>query len=369
MQKDFHFYCIAVLARAAGFEKEDALIIAYASQYVDDSTESELIRLNVAKGNLRFDPVRTAYAGLELVMSMSWSAQKRVWIPFHYIPPNSFHAESSDTFSFVTQPDSPFARMLLEQVASEPLENHKRRLCRMGIALHTYADTWAHQRFSGRRNRLENDVEDIGVKVNGSYRKLKAENILLDAAPQIGHAEAGFFPDLTYQKWRYRPRRPPGRKRYVERDNVAEFLQASETIYNWLREMSKPNAPVLQWESELKPELCNLFEGPRVVEPDLTDHLSMRAYRSYHTQDLDERCKRWKKAFADLFAPRPEEYSYDREHWRKKALDGPTDWDDFSQRDWDQTLFGLRRNFWNSLWVHFHRAALLQRHFVLENLP
>jgi len=26
-------------------------------------------------------------------------------------------------------------------------------------------------------------------------------------------------------------------------------------------------------------------------------------------------------------------------------------------------------DFWNSLWVLFHRAALRQRHFVLENLP
>ena len=45
MQKDFHFYCIGVLARAAGFSIDDALIIAYASQYVDNSTEGKLIQL------------------------------------------------------------------------------------------------------------------------------------------------------------------------------------------------------------------------------------------------------------------------------------------------------------------------------------
>ena len=32
MQIDFHYYCVAVIARAAGFNSEDALIIAYASQ-------------------------------------------------------------------------------------------------------------------------------------------------------------------------------------------------------------------------------------------------------------------------------------------------------------------------------------------------
>ena len=51
MQKDFHYYCIAILARAAGFGKSDALNIAYASQYVDDSTESEPIKV----GELPFE--------------------------------------------------------------------------------------------------------------------------------------------------------------------------------------------------------------------------------------------------------------------------------------------------------------------------
>lgn len=34
MKQDFHFYCIGVLANAAGFSKEEALTIAYSSQYV-----------------------------------------------------------------------------------------------------------------------------------------------------------------------------------------------------------------------------------------------------------------------------------------------------------------------------------------------
>lgn len=369
MQQDFHYYCIGVLARAAGFSQKDALIIAYASQYVDDSTESELIRLDIGESDLRFDPVRTSYDGLETIMSLSWSAQKRVWIPFHFLPPKPFRPERSKAFSFVTQRDSPFAWLLLDEAAGEPKQNHKRRLCRIGVALHTYADSWAHQRFSGRQNRIENDVEDISVRTNGNYEKLTFENIFLDLAPQIGHAEAGLFPDLAYQKWRYRPRKPPARKRYVERDNVAEFLQAAKTIYDWLRKASGADDPILKWEGELESNIRDLFEGPAALEPEIAAQLTLPAYRSHHAQDIRERCKRWKKVFASLFEPHPERYSYDKETWRKKALDGPTDWDSFTQRDWDQTRFRLRRNFWDSLWLHFHRAALRQRHFVLENLP
>ncbi|MEA3340124.1 MAG: DUF6765 family protein, partial [Chloroflexota bacterium] len=56
-----------------------------------------------------------------------------------------------------------FAELLLEEAAGESQRNRWRRLCRIGVALHTYADTWAHQRFSGRHNRGENDVENIRV--------------------------------------------------------------------------------------------------------------------------------------------------------------------------------------------------------------
>jgi len=38
MKKDFHYSVIKILSEKAGFEAEDAQIIAHASQYVDDAT-------------------------------------------------------------------------------------------------------------------------------------------------------------------------------------------------------------------------------------------------------------------------------------------------------------------------------------------
>ena len=75
MQEDFHYYCVGVLARAAGFSSKDALTIAYASQYVDDSTESEPLNLK-AENDLKFDPVRTAHYFVE---AYNWSVQKRIY--------------------------------------------------------------------------------------------------------------------------------------------------------------------------------------------------------------------------------------------------------------------------------------------------
>jgi hypothetical protein len=371
MQKDFHFHCVAVLARAAGFEPDDALTIAYASQYTDDSTESELIRLRTREGELRFDPVRTSYRGLGSVLSLGWSAQKRVWIPFHFIPPQPFRPREGASFSFITKANSPFARLILDQAASGSTDSHRRRLCRIGIALHTFADSWAHLGFSGRQNAFENDVEDIHLLVAGKYERPAIVNIILDLAPQIGHGEAGYFPDLPFQAWKYLPGRSATEKEHVERDNASQFLDAAEAIYARLRKMSGSHQPLLAWDDELKPEIRRHLQGrggPE-VEPQLADLLSPPAYEFYQTRDLHQRCERWRQAFASLFEPYPENYIYDQQSWRQQALDGPTDWDGFAQRDWDRAEYGLKRDFWDSLWVHFHRAALRQRHLVLENLP
>jgi hypothetical protein len=51
-------------------------------------------------------------------------------------------------------------------------------------------------------------------------------------------------------------------------------------------------------------------------------------------------------------------------------MEGDTGWDEYTETEWNQMLpRKVKHGFWDSLWVHFHRAALRQRHFVLENLP
>lgn len=72
MQKDFHYYGIYALARCAGFNRDDAHVIAYSSQYVDDSTESEPINV----GDFVFDTVRTAHLGLK---SYGWDVFFKSW--------------------------------------------------------------------------------------------------------------------------------------------------------------------------------------------------------------------------------------------------------------------------------------------------
>ena len=89
MQRDMHYFCTFAMARAAGIPDADANTIAYASQFVDDSTRysSEAHR----DGGLLFG-ITTAHTLLEaLARSTSdrvtkLEDQRKVWVPFHFFP-------------------------------------------------------------------------------------------------------------------------------------------------------------------------------------------------------------------------------------------------------------------------------------------
>jgi hypothetical protein len=427
MQKDFHFYCVAYLARAAGFSSRDALIIGFASQYVDDATESEPITLVDVDREIqyKFDPVRTQYMGLR---ANNWRIQKTIYIPFHFLPPlpleytevpSYLRTVSGRNFDYITLPGSPFARWLLHEAAGEI--NPRRRLCRIGIALHTYADTWSHQHFSGRESRDENLVEDPDYYDRGWKRARildgLGERLVAGVARKTGHAEAALLPDIPFLRWQYKN----AKRKNVPRLNHEIFLEAAESIY---RELCQINGTNPDWD-QIKGRVsdCLMNRG------DVWDHISEPELYFRAGRSLEERCDGWHEEFRGAFEPRSR-YRYDHTEWRRIALapnvepdsfwdepfSGSSDfwredwsawyqekhgdravedwsWDDWSNGyNWDSDLgfdardiewddfshdearfgrleFPLKPNFPDSLWVHFHRAALRQRHLVLEHLP
>jgi hypothetical protein len=334
MEKDFHYYCLGVLARASGFAPEEALTIAYASQYVDDCTESEPIKI----GDMTFDPVRTSHYRL---MSYGWSIQKRVLIPFHFLPPGPIQSPEAP---FVTRPNSPLALQILREASDEA--HSRRRLCRLGVAFHTLSDAWAHEGFSGRQHE-ENDVENIYHKKGRKWKHLLLDNFLLDVLPQVGHAEAGYFPDQPFLYWKYTRRMM---NKEIKRNNTNIFLSAAKSIYDLLLNIDKSASDTpIAWESLKK---------------------RIRVLLAYKEEDVEKRCARWKKTFEKLF--KPLDFEYDKQTWRDEALHPlratDTDWDHLAPSDFKHLQFPLIPGFFESKWVHFHKAALRQRHLVLENL-
>jgi len=227
--------------------------------------------------------------------------------------------------------------------------NERFRLCRIGLALHTYADTWAHSNFSGRQHN-ENDVESIQIRKKGKWKKLFLENITLDLLPQIGHAEAGRYPDLPYKVWKYKEKKDGGKRKEIKRPNPEMFLQAASSIYACLAKAARlENNSQKRWD-ELKPQIAEML--------------------SFDKEDVDERCDHWldfiQREFPEING------KYRKLAWRNEALkpadDSEVEWDEYEKTVLQTLKFKLYPGFFESNWVLFHRAALKQRNFVLENL-
>jgi hypothetical protein len=334
MQKDFHYFAIYRLAVLAGFAAGEAETIAYASQYVDDSTESEPVE---PFKDQYFDTARTAHYNLE---AFNWNVQKKIYLPFHFLP-KRVRWNSPRDFSYITEPaameDSELAAILVKDALSEG--NRRFRLIRLGVAIHTIADTFSHFGFSGRHHD-ENDVGRIWHADSRGGWKLKFFESYADIfVPKIGHTEAFTFPDRPYLKWRYSNH---GGKKLV-RDNLKHCADGVKTVYRVLRSAAPSDAP-----EELDAGHPAEFKKMQSL------------FRS--KGDLDGRCRQWKQ-----YAGAPD---YDRTRWRREALKGDVEWDNLSRSAQQAGLARLKGKvgFDNSKWAFFHRAALKQRNLVIEAL-
>jgi hypothetical protein len=197
MLRDFHYYAVRVLAHHAGFAENEAHLIAYTSQYVDDSTEGDPI--SFTEGDYCFDPIRSAWTGLE---SFGPDVQRKVYMPFHFVPPRMPREGVPADFTYAVEPGGEVADALVEAAIHD---DSPIRLHRLGVALHAYADSWSHEGFSGRLGP-ENDIEDIRVRnAAGQMEPIGfVEQLLSNVRPDVGHAEAGYLPDLSWAVWSFR---------------------------------------------------------------------------------------------------------------------------------------------------------------------
>ncbi len=164
-------------------------------------------------------------------------ANHLVWLPFHFLPGNDGLAEGLNPIGsfidkLVCRPDSPVARKMVRQAIID--QDRPYGLHRLGVVLHVYADTWAHQGFAGvlhKVNEVENAKETgtSGVFAKGISSFLN--DILDGAIPPLGHGRATILPDMPFLSWKYRN----GRRETVERNNTDQFCQAAEWMCRAMR--------------------------------------------------------------------------------------------------------------------------------------
>lgn len=200
MNIEFHYYMLHYLLRAAGFPDDESHVIAYASQFVDYNVVS-----------YRVDTARASYETLPTQDWGFWNPDtpRRIYVPFHFFPGDEEHegARRLDGKSNPRNctPDSPGAKALLIAALKT------RDPYRVGIALHTYADTWAHQNFTGVR-------ED--------WNLVDANSMI----PAVGHAQVLKVPDQLAATWTD-PRLVPDRQTIR---NAPRFFAAARKVYRYL---------------------------------------------------------------------------------------------------------------------------------------
>ncbi|GAB6089570.1 DUF6765 family protein [Spirochaeta dissipatitropha] len=200
MNGEFHYYWIYILAIEAGFSAESSEILAIASQYPDENLQQ--IRV-ITEQNV-YKSISTHHFGF-------WNehAHREILAPFHFVPGDSKKATQvridGKPAPMTVTPHSPLAKkMFIEALKT-------RNLYRIGIALHAYADTWAHQNFSAFRH---------------SANQLPEGSVL----PAIGHAQYRLLPDILDKTWEDKRLIEPERRI----SNRSRFFEAAEMIYRYL---------------------------------------------------------------------------------------------------------------------------------------
>lgn len=251
MQEDMHYYGTYAMARAAGLGVKDAKVVAYAAQYVDDSTANDS---EVHKDGGMFETTASAHTNKEVIKNAvaDHTEQRHVWVPFHFFPANE-----GDTLSekLACGKDSALAQIMVKNHIRHAVSvKDEYGLALMGVMAHVYADTFAHYGFSGvssRNNEVDGESFELVVKdpkvkayimgklssfftkyapsfIIKNYRNIASEgaNAVTGA---LGHGGVGTYPDRPFLKWRFnfdKNNRDSG-----WRDNPATFMAACEKLH------------------------------------------------------------------------------------------------------------------------------------------
>lgn len=342
MQVDFHYAVIKCLAYKAGFSEAEAQIIAYASQYTDDATEWCGLKIDGAAKefdgcfrNGLFEPTCTATMDIK---SFTEDCQRKVFMSFHFLPgdeevPPDYIVKAGGFMpeAMMRRVGDPIRKLFLSSPAS-PRVVLPSNLIRLGIAIHTYADTWSHQGWTGRRE-ANNDVEGIGEFRNGVFHKFNWWERLrlgyLGVIPDIGHAEVLNLPDQAWREWGF-----TRGKKDIRVFNTTRFRDAAKNIYRWLR-----------W--------CRGLEGT-----DGWEDISLDLYSIFHTAN-----RGWNYTFDALHDVFGLALSYDKLEWRSAALTGEhVNWGGFDPKAFaslKQYKAGDDKWFWFHYWARDQRAWVM----------
>jgi hypothetical protein len=270
----FHYFAVKSLAVLAGFPDDDAQVIAQYSQMVDDFDFTAYWHCtnvpDYIKNDPRYDlclplglfnPAQTGFLcdGLlgytDYVNLVIPRFQRFTCAPFHFIYGN-FDQIRSKSKEYRVYPAKINDGSIISGMLTKARDEYRataagsparhKALMKIGMLLHTFADTVAHQMFSGF-NAYVNQVELVDVINNitghdetNKYRDsiVKFLDILRKwvptIAPAIGHMSLEHVPDLTHLSFTMSYTGTDNKKHNYNRSNTDEFIKMSKEILDYL---------------------------------------------------------------------------------------------------------------------------------------
>jgi hypothetical protein len=352
MQIDFHHTATYVVARLAGFEHEQANIIAYSAQYVDDAVNDNAVFFD---NGAIYKPVCSGHRLLDYRNFVQLSSHF-VWVPFHFIPANCMEEagcgiENEFFLRVICKPNSYIAQEMVAECVKK--KNERSVLYRFGISMHAYADTWAHQGFSGimhYSNKVEYLNEDetsktLKDKIINFFDGLIDEKLsdFMDNLIPLGHGAVLSYPDKPYLKWRYKDYKGE----LIKRNNAEIFLDAIKHMFKQMQYfyIGDLNADV----EELAEDKCAEF---------------MRMFSELNISDKRVRHEKCIEKLAQgAFGLEPiklEYYKDDKILWNIQAF-GEDEHDSFQ-------VYKYNDKFESTHWKNFHEALSEHHHYMLHIL-
>ena len=355
MQKDFHHAVIYVLARLAGFDADEAGVISYSSQYVDDEVRGDVVYFDTGA---IYQPICSSHKMVD-GRNFNMLANHLSWVPFHFLPGDKGDQlkkkrnDEMNTEDFeervVCVKNSAIAREMLKECFH--FVDTPNFLHRIGVTLHVYADTWAHQKFSGIQSahnmvqRIDDEDADSNwlIRVVGGIKDffVSIASRFIDKVMPLGHGAALVYPDLPYLTWKYKDHRGL----IHERNNVEEFMDAVTNIFSMLVQFRKR-----AYGNDAEPLAEGDAQAIRKCFTDFTD------------VDANARHKRWIDAIADgLFTFGAEDVEY------KES--GKGSWEDIALgeelfRKCNRRYYEFKEHFMTSDWKMFHDALKDHQYFL-----
>lgn len=291
MDIDFHYFATYAAARFAGLSGARALTIASSAQMIDENSlgaaggaDTDLTRnyfKKIAIKNDKQGPTLLDYQIIQTfqsigdILSSNDMAYKAFWPVFHFLPGNfqsgfpsrlkstlwtpreftgtidtKYAEHGTSYFPWLTRPYSPMAISLINNCrelihdSRSDINKHGLADYLIGVTMHVFIDTWAHQDFVGYTSWLMNgtkgnptyykgdpinyreDTDNTGEWKNGEW-KGTAKTIAKPAGNEtivwLGHGPVGHWPDHSSMIYRYTPN---WSSTPILRNNPKEYMAA-----------------------------------------------------------------------------------------------------------------------------------------------